>query len=484
MATMARSVTMALTMLWAVHMALGARSDVGKLASDGAALAAGGGQRENSGACPQSLPELPHFSGKIQGQCPASQFGTLYVGCVSASGLKKKHFIRDNRALCRVEMVSKTQTRDSPGGKKPARRSTVLETPVVLGQDPEWKSAFHFGFACADAAEEMQDSMIQVQIKDQDPLVGVKTNLGYAYVDFSRFSDFSGGATGDYDLGGHRAGGAAGSTDPAKGKVKLALRWCPLGDTQCMSDAVELRGLSVAGADWTDCRDGCHNALVEKLTPIYDLERRRMATAVKAAGLAAKYAGTAEKLRREAAELDAWLKQHPVADKWKRWQKPAPTCTPSVHEWDAPDCSDDPLTKEQELALAWQSRARARKRNEAEHKKFKLKEELFRQNETKAYALATAAMDTVGSQLVDGALGVCGKRLAPFMEDAGARIPKMPEGAFEVGKAEEALEQLDAAWASVADLRDCLLAEWRRGDLLPGRGPGEPGGACFEAMAA
>mmetsp|Transcript_82357 Transcript_82357/g.233556 ORF Transcript_82357/g.233556 Transcript_82357/m.233556 type:complete len:275 (+) Transcript_82357:73-897(+) len=215
------------------------------------------------------------------------------------------------------------------------------------------------------------------------------------------------------------------------------------------------------------------DALMEKLTPIYDLERRRMATAVKAAGLAAKYAGTAEKLRREAAELDAWLKQHPVADKWKRWQKPAPTCTPSVHEWDAPDCSDDPLTKEQELALAWQSRARARKRNEAEHKKFKLKEELFRQNETKAYALATAAMDTVGSQLVDGALGVCGKRLAPFMEDAGARIPKMPE-AFEVEQAGEALKQLDAVWASVAGLKDCLPAKWKAGG---------DGGACFEAVS-
>lgn len=457
---------------------------MGELASDGAALAAGGGQRENSGTCPQSLPELPHFSGKIQGQCPASQFGTLYVGCVSASGLKKSNFIRDNRALCRVEMVSKTQTRDSRGGKKPAHRSAVLETPVVLGQDPEWKSAFHFAFACADAAEEMQDYMIQVQIKDKDPLLGFKTNLGYAYVDFSQFSDFSGGAAGEYDLGGHRAGGAAGSTGPTGGKVKLALRWCPLGDERCLSDAVEFKGLSVAGANWTDCQDGCHNALVESLTPIYDLERKRMANAVKAVGLAAKYASNAEKYQRKAAELDAWLKQHPIADKWKRWQKPAPTCTPSVHEWDAPDCSDDPLTKEQELALAWQSRARARKQNEADHKNFKLKEEEFNQNKTTAYAKATTAMDTVGSQLVDGALSVCGKLVAPFMEDAGARIPKMPEGAFDVEKAEEALKQLDAVWESVADLKDCLLAKWKRGDLLPGRGPGEPGGACFEAMAA
>eukprot|EP00406_Dinophysis_acuminata_P082783 CAMPEP_0179252364 /NCGR_PEP_ID=MMETSP0797-20121207/22179_1 /TAXON_ID=47934 /ORGANISM="Dinophysis acuminata, Strain DAEP01" /LENGTH=490 /DNA_ID=CAMNT_0020960197 /DNA_START=57 /DNA_END=1530 /DNA_ORIENTATION=+ len=450
------------------------------VARDSAAGMAEEGQAATA-VCPHNLPELPHLSEEIQSQCPTSQFGTLFVGCVSASGLKKKRFYRDNRALCRVEMVSKTQTRDSPGGKKPARRGRVFETPVAVGQDPEWKQAFHYEFACAEAAKEVQDYMLQVQIKDRGRLFGTKTHLGYAYVDFDRFSDFSDTsvkAVREYNLEGNRAAGADERTTSAKGKVKVALKWCAFGDRQCLQDAAEGEGLSVAGADFSDCHDGCHNALVERLGPIYSHARGLMEAAVNAGKLEKEFDDIEDEFEEKAEELEAWLRENPIGEHWKHWQRPVlPPCF--AGEEDPPCPEEEPLTPEEEFALLWQGQERAREHNEAMHREFKEREEQAKA----AFEKGKRAMDTIGAELVDGARGACGGLVVPFIADAGDKITKMPEGKFKIEKAEEAVEQLGAVWKSVLAFTDCLLEKWKHGDLLPNREVEALDGECFRAMA-
>jgi len=215
------------------------------------------------------------------------------------------------------------------------------------------------------------------------------------------------------------------------------------------------------------------DALMEKLTPIYDLERKRMATAVKAKEMEPRNVARMEAFQKEADKTVAWIKQHPIAEKWKTW-KPA-LCVPSggLEFMGIPgdDC-DDPLTREEEFALLWQKKRRELKEQAAEHKEKRLKLKEFKDNCTVAVEKARVAMDTVGSQLVDVAKGACDKLVAPLTA-ACARIPKMPE-AFEVEQAGEALKQLDAVWASVAGLKDCLPAKWKAGG---------DGGACFEAVS-
>eukprot|EP00931_Biecheleriopsis_adriatica_P114310 TRINITY_DN8990_c0_g1_i1.p1 TRINITY_DN8990_c0_g1~~TRINITY_DN8990_c0_g1_i1.p1 ORF type:complete len:511 (+),score=111.80 TRINITY_DN8990_c0_g1_i1:89-1534(+) len=475
----------ALMLVGSVHLAFGARSVV----QEREALVHEHKTNASQSAmvrCPAGFPELPKFDGDVAEHCPTAQFGTLFVGCVSASGLTKKHFHRENRALCRVEMVSKTRTRDSPGGRKPARVGSVFETSVVQSDEPQWRKAFHYEFACLEAAKEMKDYVLQIQIKDEGLIFGTKTHLGYAYVDFAKFSDFADGSTEEIELQGNRAYGADERTLTAEGKVKVALKWCPFGDQECLREAAESQGLTLAGTDWTDCHDGCHNALVETLQPIYGEARHYMSAAVQAGRDEERFDDIEDHFEEEAEELDAWLEENPIDEHWKYWVRPLPPPCPPLHGGEGePPCPEiPPLTPEQEFALLWQSKKRDRDHKEAQHQEFKRREEEAEKRAKHAFDAGKNAMDSIGEKLVEGAKNACGDVAIPFIEEAASKITKMPEGKFKVDKAQEGVEQLDAVWGSIAQFKECLLAKWKHGELLPSREVEALDAECFHGMSS
>jgi len=697
----------AVMLLPSKDLAFGARvvrDDITAEPSRSTAASMANASQSVTATCPENLPELPYFDRGIARQCRTSQFGTLFVGCVSASGLERKHFYRSNRPLCRVEMVSKTQTRNSNGGKKLARVGKVFETAVSYGESPRWRKAFHYQFACVEASKEMRESMLQVQIKDRSPFFGTKTHLGYAYVDFARFDDFEEGSFHEYPLGANRAPGASTRTTTAQGSVKIALKWCPFGDEDCLREAREGSGLELAGTDWNDCNDGCHNALVEKLRPIYSRARSLMATAVKEGRDKEKFNDVENKFEMEARRLNSWLEDHPIADYWKDWTRPGPPpcpARPSLLQSGGPEDSlatpaeasassangkvlarvqaqaqklaqrlararararalalaeeptklaqaqaqvqklaqklrrvrararalaraepaeptetpvtpdeptesteptepteppvtivepteppetmvepaeppviivepteppvtivepteppetvvepteppviivepteppvtivepteppetvvepteppviivepteppvtpaaptqppvtpalatpapcpgPPPLTSEQRFALLWQAKRRERDQREAKHAEFRKREAEARRAASRAFAAGKEAMDTIGGQLAQGARQACGELAVPFVWDAGSQITKMPKGRFSIGKAEEAMRQLDAVWRSIAEFKDCLISEWKRGHLMPSREVETLDRKCFAAIS-
>jgi hypothetical protein len=327
--------------------------------------------------------------------------------------------------------------------------------------------------------------MLQVQIKDEGMMFGTKSHMGYAYVDFAQFDDFAEGKTAEYDLEGNRASGADERTTTAEGKVKIALKWCPFGDAQCLQDAAAAEGLSVAGSDWTDCRDGCHNALVETLHPIHSRARHLMATAVQAGKDEERYDDIEDRYEEQAEALDEWLEHNPIGDEWKYWVRPGPPpCPPGHGGPEEPPCPGrPPLTPEESFALTWQAKRRERDDNERKHKEFKEKEKQAEKRAKEAFSAGKDAMDTIGDQLVDGARKACGESVIPFIADAGAKITKMPEGKFKTKKAQEAVSQLDDVWRSIAEFKDCLLSKWKHGDLLPSREVETLDETCFQSMS-
>jgi hypothetical protein len=461
----------------------GLRSNVEMGMSESGKSAVVANKSQTSGAmCPPNLPELAHINDAVRKKCKTSAFGTLFVGCVSASGLMSKRWYRNNRPLCRVEMVSKTRIRKSPGGNKLARVGKMFETSVQKGPDPKWNTAFHYEMACLEAAAQMKDYMLQVQVKDKSPVFGTKSHLGYAYVDFANFDEFSETTTSkDYDLGGNRAPGAQERTTVAEGQVNIFMKWCPFGDDNCLSEAA--RGLHVAGTDWTDCHDGCHNALVEKLKPIYDKARHLMASAVQAGKDKEKFDDMEDNFQLKAEELENWLDEHPIREMWKHWVRPGPppcpappACPPGHGGEGEPPCpprppcpGPPPLTPQQQFALVWQGKEKERIHNEAQHEEYKRREEAAKEKAKRTFSQGKEAMDRIGEQLIEGGKLACGDLVTPFMEDAGNKIAKMPEGKFKIRKAEEAVSQLDAVWRSIAEFKDCLFSKWKQGDLLPSR---------------
>jgi len=315
-------------------------------------------------------------------------------------------------------------------------------------------------------------------------LFGTKTHMGYAYVDFDKFDDFSKGTAEEYDLQGNMARGADDRTTAAEGKVKIALKWCPFEDFQCLSDAAESEGLSLAGTDWTDCHDGCHNALVEKLGPIYNHAKHLMATAVQAGKDEDKFDDIEDEYEDKAKELEEWLEHHPIDEHMKHWRRPGPPpCPPGHGGPEEPPCPvAPPLTPDQEFALVWQAKKRDFEHNERQHKEWKRREEEAKKKAKAAFDAGKKAMNTISDQLVEGAHNACGKLVVPFIQDATGKINKMPDGKFKIEKAEQAVRQLDAVWKAIAEFKDCLFSKWKHGDLLPSREVETLDAECYGAM--
>eukprot|EP00441_Pelagodinium_beii_P016225 CAMPEP_0197655114 /NCGR_PEP_ID=MMETSP1338-20131121/39257_1 /TAXON_ID=43686 ORGANISM="Pelagodinium beii, Strain RCC1491" /NCGR_SAMPLE_ID=MMETSP1338 /ASSEMBLY_ACC=CAM_ASM_000754 /LENGTH=463 /DNA_ID=CAMNT_0043230695 /DNA_START=68 /DNA_END=1459 /DNA_ORIENTATION=- len=421
---------------------------------------------ESKSFCPPEL-ELPKIGELDLATCPQAQFGTFFVGCHSASGLQKKRFWRDNNALCRVELVDKRSTRESPGGQKLQPVSKRFETPVESGQEPEWKKAFHYSFACLEAAQEMENYVLQVAVKEE--FAWMKTHLGYAYISAADFQSFSEVTTKDFDLKGNIAEDGEHRTGSAEGQVKLTLAWCAFGDDECLQAAAGSEGYEVSGSDWTDCRNGCHDHLVPQLHPVYDRARHLMATAVQAGKDEERFDDIEDEFEERAEELEQWLEHHPIEEHMKYFRRPGPPpCPPDHGGEDQPPCPGPPeLTEEQVFALLWQDKKRAYEYNERQHEEFKRREEAAEERAKKAFADGKDAMETTAAKLVAAARHACGDVVVPFVEEAGNKIAKMPEGKFKIEKAQDAVNQLDAAWRSILDFQGCLFDRWRNGYLAP-----------------
>jgi len=310
--------------------------------------------------------------------------------------------------------------------------------------------------------------------------------LGYTYVDLAQAQEYSEVTTKEFDLQGNRADGQDSRTGTAQGKVKLTLRWCPFGDDECLRDAAESEDLQVAGSDWKDCHNGCHNAIVDKLTPIYKRARDLMANAVKAGKDEKKFDDMEDEFADKAEELDEWLEHHPIAEHMKVWRRPGRPPCPAGHggEGQPPCPGPPPLTPEQQFALTWQAQKRARDDNEHQHEVFKKKEEEAKDKAKKAFSAGKDAMETIGDELVAGAKSGCGDLVVPFIQRAGEKITKIPEGKFKIEKGEQAVRQLDAVWSSVAEFKNCLFSKWKSGSLLPNRQVQTTDDECFQSISS
>lgn len=385
--------------------------------------AAGRLQQQNKCAVASTLPTLKHIDG-ARGGCGDAMWGTLVVGCVSASDLHNADwsiFGRKSDPFCRIRLSDKTTT-EARGwsivgngyGKFEPRSETMSSRVIDNDLQPVWKEAFAFTMACPQNPIHDQ-YQLEVTVKDED--LTTTEFLGAVYVDLPgliRSSEGKAPRSEEFTL----ETNAADENDKrkVKGSVSLVLQWCSHGDQGCVDRAVKEAGASTLKQTVkVDCGMGCHNEFGDVLG-LVDSARGKVREAMRAE--------------------------------------------------DAEDRYDDIEDNYEEQAE--HAHGEERERLEQMHQMWKRAEEQAKQRKKRAWRDLQNQMTALQAGVGAKTQSSCGTELVGSVSEAASGLEAVDvSDKFKGKRAAKVGSQLDSVRSKLQGIHDYVRSEWWAGRMLP-----------------